>query len=80
MHDFGAGCHVGEFVFEPRHPGAGEAEGWLMGLVVNAGTQTTDFVILDAQNFSGAPQAVVTLPHRVPSGFHGNWVPTAATA
>ncbi len=78
VHDFGAGCHVGEFVFEPKHAGAAEHEGWLMGLVVNATTQTTDFVILDAQDFSGAPQAVVTLPHRVPAGFHGNWVPTVA--
>ena len=78
-HDFGPGCHVGEFVFEPRHPGSGETEGWLMGLVVNASTQTTDFVILDAAHFTGAPQAVVTLPHRVPAGFHGNWVPAAAT-
>jgi len=77
VHDFGPGRHVGEFVFEPRQPGAAEDDGWLMGLVVNAATQTTDFVILDAQRFSAAPQAVVHLPHRVPAGFHGNWVPTA---
>ena len=75
VHDFGAQAHVGEFVFEPRHPGAGETEGWLMGLVVHADTQTTDFVILDADRFTGPPQAVVTLPHQVPAGFHGNWVP-----
>jgi 8'-apo-carotenoid 13,14-cleaving dioxygenase len=48
----------------------------LMGLVVHADTQTTDFVILDAGHFTGPPQAVVTLPHRVPAGFHGNWVPS----
>ena len=72
------GCHVGEFVFEPAHAGAAENEGWLMGLVVNAVSQTTDFVILDAQQFSGPPQAVVRLPHRVPAGFHGNWVASPA--
>lgn len=77
VHDFGAHTHVGEFVFQPRHPGADEADGWLMGLVVHADSQTTDFVILDARRFTGPPQAVVTLPHRVPAGFHGNWVPTA---
>jgi 8'-apo-carotenoid 13,14-cleaving dioxygenase len=76
LHDFGPGHHVGEFVFEPRHPGADEGDGWLMGFVVDADRQTTDFVILDALNFSGPPQAVVTLPHRIPAGFHGNWVPT----
>ncbi len=80
LHDFGADCHVGEFVFEPKHPGAAEDAGWLMGLVVNAATQTTDFVILDAQDFSGPPQAVVSLPHRVPAGFHGNWVGSSAPA
>jgi carotenoid cleavage dioxygenase len=76
LHDFGPGRHVGEFVFEPRHAGADEGDGWLMGFVVDARRQTTDFVILDALNFSGPPQAVVTIPHRIPAGFHGNWVPT----
>jgi 8'-apo-carotenoid 13,14-cleaving dioxygenase len=38
------------------------------------GDQTTDFVILDARNFTGAPTATIHLPHRVPPGFHGNWV------
>ncbi len=76
VHDFGADCHAGEFVFEPAHPGAAENEGWLLGLVVNAARQTTDFMVLDAQRFGGPPQAVVHLPHRVPAGFHGNWVAT----
>ena len=76
LHDFGAGHHVGEFVFEPRHADAEEGDGWLMGLVINADRQTTDFVILDALNFSGPPQAVVTIPHRIPAGFHGNRVRT----
>lgn len=76
VHDFGPHHHVGEFVFEPSHPDAAEDEGWLMGFVVDAATQTTDFVILDAQDFSGPPRAVVTIPHRIPSGFHGNWLPS----
>ena len=76
LHDFGPGRHVGEFVFEPRHADAEEGDGWLMGLVVDADRQTTDFVILNAVDFTGPPQAVVTIPHRIPAGFHGNWVPT----
>ena len=76
-HDFGPGKHVGEFAFEPRHADAEEGDGWLMGLVVDAASQTTDFVILDTQRFGGTPEAVVHLPHQVPAGFHGNWVPTA---
>jgi 8'-apo-carotenoid 13,14-cleaving dioxygenase len=75
IHEFGAQRHPGEFVFVPRHALAAEDEGWLMGYVVNMANQTTDLVILDAQRFTGRPEAVITLPHRVPPGFHGNWVP-----
>ncbi len=79
-HDFGTDHHVGEFVFEPKHPGAAEDQGWLIGLVVNSATQTTDLVILDGQDFSAPPQAAVHLPHRVPAGFHGNWVASQTQA
>ena len=75
MHDFGEGCYPGEFVFVPKHVDASEDEGWLLGYVVNMPEKTTDFVILNAQNFAGNPQAVVKIPHRIPPGFHGNWVP-----
>ncbi len=76
VHDFGAGRLPGEFVFVPKADAVAEDDGWLMGLVIDRARDTTDFVILDAANFEGAPQAVVTLPHRIPPGFHGNWVPT----
>ena len=51
-----------------------EDDGWLIGLVVDMNDETTDIVILNADDFTGSPQAVVHLPHRVPPGFHGNWV------
>jgi carotenoid cleavage dioxygenase len=78
IHEFGAQRYPGEFVFVPAHPGSAEDEGWLMGYVINAAAQTTDLVIIDARNFSGPPQAVIALPHRVPPGFHGNWIPVPA--
>ncbi len=74
VHDFGKYCFPGEFVFVPKHTEAVEDEGWLMGYVVNMTTQTTDFVIINAQDFAGPAQAVITIPHRIPPGFHGNWV------
>jgi 8'-apo-carotenoid 13,14-cleaving dioxygenase len=73
-HDFGASRHPGEFVFVPRPGGSAEDDGWYLGLVVNMSDQTTDFVILDAANFTGPPVATIHLPHRIPPGFHGNWV------
>jgi 8'-apo-carotenoid 13,14-cleaving dioxygenase len=74
VHDFGPDCHVSEFVFQPRSATAAENDGWLMGYVVNMATQTTDFVILDATDIAKPALAKVHIPHRIPAGFHGNWV------
>jgi carotenoid cleavage dioxygenase len=74
-HDFGPGRHPGEFVFVPAHAGADEDEGWLIGLVINTADETSDLVILNAQDFEGPPQASVRIPHRIPPGFHGAWLP-----
>ena len=74
VHDFGPQRHPGELVFVPRSENAPEGDGWLMGYVINLADETTDFVILDAQNFERTPAASVHIPHRIPPGFHGNWV------
>lgn len=75
VHDFGPRRHPGEFVFVPASEDAAEGEGWLVGFVVDMANDTTDFVVLDAMRFEEPPVGVVHLPHRVPAGFHGNWVP-----
>ena len=74
-HEFGTGRYPGEFVFVPARADATEDEGWLIGLVVDLPGETTDLVILDACAFTDAPVASVRIPHRVPPGFHGNWLP-----
>ncbi|GJE75532.1 8'-apo-carotenoid 13,14-cleaving dioxygenase [Methylorubrum suomiense] len=76
VHAFGADRIPGEFVFVPARPGAGEDEGWLVGLVIDTAHHTTDFVILDARSFAEPPIARIRLGHRIPPGFHGNWFPT----
>ncbi len=76
VHEFGEGRVPGEFVFVPATATSGEDEGWLIGLVIDTVSQTTDFTILDAKSFEAAPVAMVRLPHRVPPGFHGNWFPS----
>ena len=75
VHDFGEGRDPGEFVFVPAHADAAEGEGWMIGLVIDVRDDTTDLVILDAQNFTAEPVASIRIPHRVPPGFHGNWLP-----
>jgi carotenoid cleavage dioxygenase-like enzyme len=76
-HDFG-GRTPGEFVFVPSADATSEDDGYLMGYVYDAGTDTSDFVILDAHEFATPEIATVHLPARVPYGFHGNWVPEPA--
>ncbi|MCJ2032859.1 carotenoid oxygenase family protein [Methylobacterium sp. J-068] len=75
VHEFGPDRVPGEFVFVPARPEAEEDEGWLVGLVVDTVSDTTDFMILDARAFEAAPVAAVHLGHRIPPGFHGNWFP-----
>jgi 8'-apo-carotenoid 13,14-cleaving dioxygenase len=77
VHDFGAEQVAGEFVFVPRVADAAtsaEDDGWLLGLVIDKARETTDLVILDAAHFEREPVARITVPHRVPPGFHGNWI------
>ncbi len=75
IHDFGRGRVAGEFAFVPAADATAEDHGWLMGYVINPADETSELVILNAQDFEGAPQAVIHIPHRIPPGFHGNWVP-----
>ena len=76
VHDFGPSGFPGEFVFIPRASARTEDDGWLMGYVLDRSQQTTDLVILDAARFEAPPQARVTIPQRIPLGFHGNWFPS----
>ncbi len=46
----------------------------MLVLAYDHARNTSDFYILDARDVRGEPVAVVHLPHRVPYGFHGNWV------
>lgn len=73
-HDFGPGRIPGEFVFVPSAGDAPEGDGWLMGYVIDPASETSELVILDAANMAAEPIARVHIPHRIPPGFHGNWI------
>lgn len=77
LHSEGPARNFLEPVFIPRGEGAGEDEGWIMAYVYDKERDTSDVVIVEAQNFSAAPVATIRLPRRVPFGFHGNWIPGA---
>jgi carotenoid cleavage dioxygenase-like enzyme len=71
---FGAENGVGEPLFVPRSDAAAEDDGWVLVLAYDHARNASDFYVLDARDVAGEPVARVTLPHRVPYGFHGNWV------
>ncbi|WP_077192973.1 carotenoid oxygenase family protein [Streptomyces lydicus] len=77
-HDFGPGRTPGEAAFAPADDLPG-GRGWLMTYVYDARTDTSDLVVLDAEDISADPVATVRLPQRVPYGFHGNWLPDPAS-
>lgn len=73
--DHGPGRQPGEMTFVARTGASSEDDGWLLGFVHDLGRGTTDFVVIDAGEFSRDDYvARVELPARVPFGFHGNWV------
>jgi carotenoid cleavage oxygenase len=74
--EFGPGCQPGEFVFAPAAPDAAEDDGVVMGFVYDRATDRSNLVLLDGQTLETV--GAVHLPVRVPHGFHGNWVPSAA--
>jgi carotenoid cleavage dioxygenase-like enzyme len=64
----------GEAVYVPATGGADERSGWYLSYVYDPGRDGSDLVVIDASDFTGEPVARVRLPHRVPHGFHGNWI------
>ena len=80
VHDHGEGRGGAEPLFIPREHATSEDDGWLMVLVHDATTDGSDLVILDAQDMAGPEVARITLPQRVPDGFHGNWVRDSSVA
>ena len=74
---FGPGNGVGEPLFVPRRPDSAEDDGYVLALAYDEARNASDFYVLDARHIAGEPIARVVLPHRVPYGFHGNWVPAA---
>jgi carotenoid cleavage dioxygenase-like enzyme len=58
-----------------RAADAEEDDGFLLTVVYDGPNDASDLVILDAANVDAEPLAVAHLEHRIPMGFHGNFVP-----
>ncbi len=74
VHDYGPGRVTMEPAFVPRPDAVAEDDGWILSVVYDATTESSELVVVAAADLASGPVARVYLPQRVPFGFHGNWV------
>ena len=72
--DHGLGRAAGEPVFVAKEGRHDEDAGWLVTYVHDLGTDSAEFVVMDAEDLGRGYVAQVPIPQRIPFGFHGNWV------
>ena len=77
-HEYGRGRGGAEPVIVPKADGNDEDDAWIMSVVYDATTDSSELCILDAKDVTGPEVARIHLPQRVPFGFHGNWVSDAS--
>ncbi|KAI3822454.1 hypothetical protein L1987_10044 [Smallanthus sonchifolius] len=66
-------CTGATFVAKPG--GTEEDDGWVITFVHDEQLNISRVIIVDAKNFTSEPVAIITLPSRVPYGFHGAFMP-----
>ncbi|MEA5532602.1 carotenoid oxygenase family protein [Crocosphaera sp. XPORK-15E] len=74
IHDFGTQKYGGEAVFAPNPNGTNSDAGWLLTFLHDEKSNSSELVIIDAQDFTSSPVARILIPQRVPYGFHGMWL------
>ena len=74
IHEFGRGRSGSEAVFVPRPGANSEDDGWLVTFVYDTCEDSSELVVVNAQDMKAEPVARVLLPQRVPYGFHGAWL------
>ncbi|CAM0908153.1 unnamed protein product [Alopecurus aequalis] len=60
--------------FVPKLNGANEDDGWIISYVHDEGENKSEVHIINARRFGCGPIAKITLPQRVPYGFHGAFI------
>ncbi len=77
LHALAAGQELDEAMFVADPAGKGEDDGWLLAYMFDHADNRSQLLVLDAAEISAPPVARVLLPHRVPHGFHGAFVPAS---
>ncbi|KAF0899908.1 hypothetical protein E2562_025474 [Oryza meyeriana var. granulata] len=73
-HHLGRNQFCSGATFVPKVNGANEDDGWIIAFVHDEKMNTSQAHIIDAQRFGNRPVAKITLPQRVPYGFHGAFI------
>lgn len=73
-HEYGEHKYGSESPFIPRPNAQSEDDGYVISFVTDARENTSEVIIVDAQNMDQPPLARILLPQRVPLGFHACWV------
>ncbi|MEV0718967.1 carotenoid oxygenase family protein [Asanoa sp. NPDC050611] len=63
----------GEAYFVPGEGGTADDNGYLMSVVSDLDSNSSELLILDASDLNTV--AAIELPRRVPAGIHGSWIP-----
>ncbi len=79
-YDYGDRYQPDEHVFVPDPESGGEGDGFLLGYVYDRADDASFLSVVDARDVASGPIARVTLPRRVPFGFHGAWVDGASAS
>ncbi len=74
IHEFGQGRYGGESIFVPRPHATSEDDGWLMTFVHDEVANTSELLVVNAQDVTAEPVARLLIPQRVPYGFHATWI------
>lgn len=63
-----------EAPFAPNDGWQAEDDGYLVGFVWDGDAQKSKVVVMNAADIAAGPLCRITLPQRVPNGFHATWV------
>lgn len=75
---FGEGRFGSETPMAPRTGSTAEDDGYLVTFVSDLNTDTSEALVLSAQDPAAGPLCRIRLPQRISSGTHSCWAPTGA--
>ena len=71
--DMGEARTCSEAAFAPRIGAVDEDDGYLVTFVTDMAADTSECVVIDAQDIEAGPVCRIMLPHRICAGTHATW-------